>query len=120
MGYMRHHAIIVTTFDDDRALAAYSAADGAGLCPSAMMRSQVNGYTTFLCPPDGSKEGWTASDVGDERRELFVAWLNAQRYEDGSSPFDWCEVQYGDDNGHNLILRTDETEPVPAHLRSTP
>jgi hypothetical protein len=57
----------------------------------------INGYWSFAVFPDGSKEGWEASTEGDTGRAAFIAWLDAQRYSDGSSPFNWVEVQYGDD-----------------------
>lgn len=60
-------------------------------------------YTVTL--PDGSKEGWEHSDVGDKARDSYTDWLKAQAYEDGSSPLQWVEVQYGDDNGETKIIR---------------
>ncbi|MGI9410256.1 MAG: hypothetical protein ACR2OV_09295, partial [Hyphomicrobiaceae bacterium] len=72
---------------------------------SEVLRSIVNGYRTFLIPPDGSKEGWAESEEEDERRNSFVAWLEAQCYEDGSSPLAWAEVQYGDEQGVSKICR---------------
>lgn len=39
----------------------------------------VNGYTTFVFAPDGSKEGWGPSDEGDRLREQFVDLANGGR-----------------------------------------
>lgn len=64
---------------------------------SPILTSPVNGVRSFFVAPDGSKEGWDTSDIGDARRAEFVRWLEAQRYEDCSSPLNWVEVQYGDD-----------------------
>jgi len=59
---------------------------------------------SFAVFPDGSKEGWPESNEGDTKREMFRAYLNRQRWRDGSSPLDWAEVQYGDDEGDNKVV----------------
>jgi len=102
MGYMRHHGILVTAFNEVQAKAAHAMASAhciAGGHPlvSPLHGEVVNGYWSFAVFPDGSKEGWEASAEGDTGRTALISWLDAQRYEDGSSPFDWVEVQYGDD-----------------------
>lgn len=108
MGYMRHHAIIVTSWDEALLKTAHSEAlnvfgDGA---VSPLLAEGVNGDRTFLVGPDGSKEGWPESDQGDTRRARFVDWLRAQTDdEDGSSTLCWVEVQYGDDDGDTRIVR---------------
>lgn len=73
----------------------------------------MNFYESFFVAPDGSKEFWEISEAGDRLRDEFVAWLNEQRFADGSSPFDWVEVQYGDDERETKIIRhSDEMELV--------
>lgn len=119
MGYMVHHAIVVTCWSEGNAERARAEAlrcfgpvgvlfDGGpplGDClVSPIIHSPVNGYYTFLVGPDGSKEGWKPSDQGDAARAAFIAWLEAQRYEDHSSPIDWAEVQYGDEDGDDRLL----------------
>lgn len=69
------------------------------------MRSPLNGWWTFAVFPDGSKEGWPDSGHGDKARSQFMEWLESQRHGDGSSPYDWVEVQYGDDEGETLVTR---------------
>lgn len=106
MGYDVHHAILVTTFAKLRAIDAHVKAfeifDHALVSP--MSTAIVNDWHSFAIFPDGSKDGWADSDTGDKRRVEFVAWLESQRYEDRSSPYDWVEVQYGDDNGETRIV----------------
>jgi hypothetical protein len=112
MGYMRHHAIVVTGMHGDWIDRAH--AEAARIFPwvSPISDEGVNGAKSFFVPPDGSKEGWGESDEGDARRAQFIAWLNAQRYEDQSSPLDWVEVQYADDNLETLVCRhSDERRP---------
>jgi hypothetical protein len=97
MGYIRHHAIIVTSWK--YALLEVARADALSRFGhvSEVVGSPVNGYRSFFVAPDGSKEGWDESAKGDLQRAEFTAWLNAQRYEDGSSALGWVEVFYGDD-----------------------
>jgi hypothetical protein len=107
MGYMRHHAILVTSWDGDRVAAAGFAAMDAGCSVTEIVGpTNPNGYYTFVATPDGSKEGWSESLAGDRSRDQFVQWLRAQVYEDGSSPFAWAEVQYGDDDGDDRVVQS--------------
>lgn len=107
MGYMRHHAIVVTSFDKKRALKALSMAESFGLNCSEAIESTSNSYLSFFVAPDGSKEGRPESEHGDAKRELFIKWLNDYRYSDGSTPLDWAEVQYGDEEGDQKVIRAD-------------
>jgi hypothetical protein len=116
MGYMRHHAIIVTTWDQKRARKARDRAAGVfgGRLVSKILPAAVNEFWTFIVGPDGSKEGWDESEAGDAKRDEYIAWLNSQRYEDGSSPYAWAEVQYGDEEGADFIRRTDRSTRPPS------
>lgn len=112
MGYMRHHAIIVTSWNSDMlhdaqqvAKEILAAADLPDLT-SPIILSYTNGYGTFIVAPDGSKESWGTSNSGDDARDKFIEWLDAQRFGDGSSSLDWAEVQYGDEDGHQAPLRS--------------
>ena len=46
--------------------------------------------------PDGSKEGWEDSYEGDRLRDRIVERLAVDDYEDGSSPWSWVEVGFGE------------------------
>jgi hypothetical protein len=76
MGYIRHQASI----------ALFSEPDDAGVQAMQRLREEmpedcrdyllgpvkgINGYTTFVLMPDGSKEGWPPSDAMDQWREAF-------------------------------------------------
>ncbi len=111
MGYIRHHAIIVTSWNSDKLRQAHAKAveifGPSDVTP--IIEANINGYCTFFVGPDGSKEGWTESIDGDERRLRFIGYLNQQRYDDQSSWLKWVVVQYGDDEGVARIERhTDE------------
>ena len=116
MGYMRHHMIVVTTFDEQLIQLAHAKATEIFVRPNhhgrivgvtPIVTSMVNHYYSFFVPTDGSKEGWSDSDDGDQNRAEFIAWLESQRYEDLSSPFKWAEVQYGDEQRDNRVLHHD-------------
>ena len=100
MGVVAHHAIVVTSYEPHVTKAHGIALDlfPAGYV-SPLSPSLVNGFRTFCVFPDGSKEGWDESMQGDEKREEFVRWLRSHAYDDGSSPYEWAEVHYGEIDG---------------------
>lgn len=110
MGYSRHHAIVVTTFDNKYAQQAHAHAVELGMAVSSIIQSPTNGYASFFVAPDGSKEGWQQSADGDQKRSELIRRLDTFRYEDGSSPLRWAEMQYGDDEGRTLIVSHSEED----------
>lgn len=117
MGYMRHHAIVVTGTNEESAKAAHAEAirifhadkaidfmsPGTAMV-SPILESPVNGYFSFFIAPDGSKEGWDTSDSGNEGREMFIKELRLMRRR--KVYLDWVEVQFGDDNNHTAIIHS--------------
>lgn len=104
MGYMRHHAIVVTSWKGELLKRAHKAAVELGMSVSGITDEVTNGYRSFLIAPDGSKEGWTTSDNGDAQRAQLLDWLDAQRYDDDSTPLEWVVVQFGDDDLNTRIV----------------
>lgn len=110
MGYMRHHAIIVTGIMPYIETAHRKAADIFGprvqdpfhdsTPVTPITFRTINTYQSFAVLPDGSKEGWTQSDTGDEKHNEFIAFL------EGSSSVDWVEVQFADDGGDDRVIRS--------------
>lgn len=96
MGTFQHHAIIVTTFDYGLSLDAKNQAVQLELGVTDIHKSSVNGVHTFVIMPDGSKEGWSGSEDGDKARQSFIEWVLSKSYENGSNPFHWVEVGYGE------------------------
>jgi len=92
MGYIAHHAMVITGWDDDTTERAHSFCTELGLKPGPITEVQVNLYRSFFVPPDGSKEGWETSDERDEARREFRRYLRATR------GLDWAEVRFGGDN----------------------
>lgn len=124
MGYLRHHAIVVTAsysahgqhwieIAHAKASEIFGREDTLGHLAGIVSEptpSAVNDVRSLFVAPDGSKEGWDTSDHGDSARVEFVEWLRAQAYEDGSSPLDWVEVQYGDDEGVTKVISHSDEE----------
>ncbi len=111
MGYMRHHAIVVTSCFEDKILEVHGAARFLFKGNVTSITGPViNGYRSFMVAPDGSKEDWSESEEGNTKRDEFIAYMKTFCYEDGSSPLDWAEVQFGDGDGDNKILRSDDDQ----------
>jgi len=98
MSYIRHNAIVVTSWDKRAIVKAVKAAHEIGLHVLGPSDALMNGYCSILVCPDGSKEGWQRSDDVDREREQFRKWIKDQRYADGSSSFEWAEIAYGRDD----------------------
>lgn len=109
MGYIRHHAIVVTGTDwgETTIYEAHYRAEEifGGELVSDVVSAEMNGYFSFFVAPDGSKEGWSTSNGYDSLRDHFIGWLEEQRYGDRSSPLDWVEVQFGDGEWETKIVR---------------
>jgi hypothetical protein len=104
MGYMRHHAIVVTSWNCELLTEAHAKAQEVFQQVAPITPPAINGYVSFLVAPDGSKEGWQDSDEGDKARAEFIAWLDSRRYEDGSTALAWVEIQFGDDEHVTKIV----------------
>jgi hypothetical protein len=96
MGYHIHHAIVVTSWSEQRIKAAHDYARiifaKLDACVSEITPAVVNGYTSFFIAPDGSKEGWPESNACDIARDEFFKKINSL---DGY--VDAVEVSFGGD-----------------------
>lgn len=110
MGYVRHNAIIATGWQSEAvdALVAYATSLGAEAIRGS---EQINGYITVCITPDGSKEGWSNSDDGDDRRSKIREWLLGA--DSRKQYFEWCEVAYGSDDAEASVVESawKETNP---------
>ena len=108
MGYIRHHAIIVTSWREASVLKAHAEAERLFADTAAHVTPisppAVNAETSFAVLPDGSKEGWGDSDKGDAAREAFKAYLLNMETE--GSWCSWVEVNFGGDDGDYAVLET--------------
>jgi hypothetical protein len=108
MGYMCHHAIVVTSWNEAHIHEVIEKAKE--IFPrgvSNIVEGYVNEQYSFFIGPDGSKEGWPDSDEGDARRDEFVTWLSTQSL----LYCDWVEVQFGDDYHHTKVIRDSDRWP---------
>jgi hypothetical protein len=96
MGWIRHHAILITSWDKDKIEADRDLALDLRMAATEIIESPINGYMSFFIAPDGSKEGWEDSDDGDEAREKFIA---------GCCCADVVEVEYGGDDPYSITAR---------------
>lgn len=110
MGYIRHHAVVVTghQWEHDRTpdsdvRDAHAAAVACGCVVTRLVDGAINSYSSFMVVPDGSKEGWDESDTGDRARGRFIDWLRKANGEDGW--FSWAELVLGDDDCEALVER---------------
>jgi len=96
MGYIRHDAILVTHWNEDFVVESHEKAIQLGLPCSNIVESIINGYTSFLIAPDGSKEGWPDSSEGDIARNLWIEWAQ-EKLKEREYFVDWVHISYGGD-----------------------
>ena len=101
---MRHHAIVVTSWNYELLEIAHSKAKEIFEQVAPITPKTINGYVSFLVAPDGSKEGWEYSDNGNKARSEFISWLDSQRHDDGSTSLHWVEIQFADDDKETKII----------------
>ena len=102
MGYIRHEAIIVTAFDKEYTQKAKDFAKKLGLHTTNIVET-INGYSSFLIAPDGSKEGWEESDKHERARKEFCEWSDNQYRE--SVYLDYAYISFGGDEKHCNIIK---------------
>jgi hypothetical protein len=98
MGILKHHALLITTWEDELIREAHAFA--LDLFPAGHVALFTSpGLDTLAISPDHSKDGRPESNAGDLRRQRMIDWLEERRYGDGSSAFHWVEVEYGEQVG---------------------
>ena len=95
MGHMCHHAIVVTANSMSHITPAHTKAREifGEQVTEILLPTKINGYCTFFVGPDGSKEDWHESDVGDAKRAEFMAWLVSSKQYIAAA-----EIQFWDDD----------------------
>jgi hypothetical protein len=111
MGYVRHDAIVVTSWRSEAIVEAAAKARECGLEVLGPSGAATNGIRTLLVCPDGSKEGWPESDAFDAKRAAYIEYLNGVRYEDNSACLSWVALAYSSDDADAEI--TSHTWQVP-------
>lgn len=107
MGHSVYHAIVVSGWKAEAIKEAHLLAVSLDMSPTEIVKSPWEGVTSFLVPPDGSKEGWEESDDGDSRRERFIGLLKSKW--DGKW-WDWVEVAFGADEREEPRIESSSAE----------
>jgi len=112
MGYERDHTIVVSSRYGD-------SIDQAHVCAiklfgenrvSDILGPFTDGSRSFFVAPDGSKEWWDESNHNDELRNKLKEYMRTHRYDDGSGPLSWAEVQFNDDERETKIIDHSDIE----------
>jgi hypothetical protein len=106
MGYIKHHAIVVVSYDEHINLAHAKAVEIFGALVSPVINGAANGYRSFFIAPDGSKEGWTLSYDYDSKRNKFIKYIENGAYSDGSNKLRYAEISFGGDTDKALVVRS--------------
>lgn len=100
MGRIRHNTIVVTSAEylTDYLRKAHRKAKKIFPYVSPISHEGINGYRSFFVPPDGSKEGWRDSAVGDRKREEFMNWCS-NKYKSGEMQnfLEIIDVSFGEE-----------------------
>lgn len=114
MGYMKHHAIVITSSNKKhieksrvKSLEIFQnyfekdliSSDGTRMV-SEIISGVINSQYTFMIAPDGSKEGWGTSDIGDNARDNLLDWMD-----ESDLYIDYVLVKFGGDDSENRIER---------------
>lgn len=96
MGTINHNAVIATTWNHEALSDMVEWLENKGIKNFAVSNVSVNLHQSIVIFPDGSKEGWEMSDEWDRIRMKFMDKLDSFAYEDGSNPWNYVEVGYGE------------------------
>jgi len=121
MGYIKHHSIIVSGWQEEKVKEAHQKAIeifenefndepyekpfGSRLI-SPIISGLTNSQDSFFIAPDGSKEGWGTSDSGDNARKLFLDWLQNS----SDNYCEYVEIIFGGDSDQNEVIRCKDSD----------
>ena len=104
MGYIKHNVMIFTSWDKRNLIKVRKFATTLlGSLVTNIKSSNVNSTFTFFIAPDGSKEGWTESDIADDCRQKIADFVNSMAYSDGSNVITFVDVSYSNDDREVLV-----------------
>ncbi len=99
MGVENNECVIATTWNNEAMLKVKSWVKDLSKSDRSLFTfipTLTNAKETLFMAPDGSKKGWPQARHGEGLRERLIELLKTFDYEDGSNPFDWVEVGYGE------------------------
>lgn len=114
MGYIKHHTIVVTCWNEENLIIARKKAIDIfnqsnspfgkyGDLVSPIIYGIVNGQSSFFIAPDGSKEGWEPSNLCNNFRTEFLDWLKSEK---DNIYCDYVEIIFGGDDEFQEIVRS--------------
>jgi hypothetical protein len=115
MGYIKHDVIVVTgfpknDFPDIDLFKTQMPSELSHLVIGPILTA-INEDYSYCFFPDGSKEGWDISNLGDEWREKFIS-LFSEGY------WDIVSVTFGGDEPENLCAKDNHEYVARVSLRS--
>lgn len=94
MGYIKHDAIICTSWDVKYLTPVHEkAVELFDDMVSDVTNGTSNGQVSFFIAPDGSKEGWEDSNACDQLRADFLRFLKEQ-----NGFVDYVSIRFGGDD----------------------
>lgn len=108
MGYIKHDAIVVSSFKKEYTEQAWKMAIKLGLECTEIIISHINSEHSFLIASDGSKEGWEDSEKGDVARESWIQWAKDNK---SDILLDWIHVRYGGDEPELAMIEDHNESP---------
>lgn len=100
MSVINNECIIATTWDTKKSMKIMKrwikTLDKIEQSLFVFILSIINKKETLILGPSGSKKGWDTDIKIEKLRNRVVQKLKSFNYEDGSNPFYWVEVSYGE------------------------
>ena len=108
MGMIQHRALIVTAvLDEDIKKLKDFISKFENQALFTFTKGICNGYETLFVAPSGSKVGWSEYDDAIDIQDEIIEFLEHQKYDDGSSPYEYLQVDYGE-FGQKIITGNNE------------
>jgi len=105
MGYMRHHAICISSWNRKELLKVHNKAKKIfNHLATEIVDSTINSESSFFIAPDGSKEGWEESNLYNKKRTDIVDFIEKRKYADGSNCIRYAELFFADDEKNCAIV----------------
>lgn len=116
MGYIRHHAMIITSWNKEHLARAHEwiagyikreqgVMESLSYMLSPMTDRGMNSYRSFALFPDGGKEGVDTSDRGDAIRAAIKYFF---RNNADNLYLSWVEVEFGGYDDGAIVLAHNE------------
>jgi len=96
MSFENNKAILATTHENECINKWIQTLPDAEQSLFVVVPGLVNNKQTLILAPYGGKDGWEYDTRFTQLRDELVQLIESFNYEDGSNPFDYVEVSFGD------------------------